>query len=122
MFSGIKHSIVIMFLGCEAVLTLVPQSGLDDPGGGGGPVVSMDDALALEHGVAPTRNEEEDIDMDGDEVPYAAAVSTSTRRTLTKPAKRGIVVTMVHGDIVLLSGDKFEVFARFSFAFYYRTY
>ena len=73
-------------------------------------MVPMDDALALGDDVAPTRNDE-DIDMDGDEAPYGAAVSTPTRRTSTKPVKRGIVVTMVHGDIVVLSGDKFEVFS-----------
>lgn len=101
-----------MFLGCEAVLTLVPLSGLDDPGSGGGSVIFMD-ALTLEDDVGPTRKDEEDMDMDGDEVPYAGAVSTSKRRTSTKPAKRGIVVSMVHGDIVVLSGDKFEVFAWF---------
>jgi len=100
-----------MFLGCEAVLTLVPQSGLNDPASGGGPVVSMDDALALEDDMASTRNDEEAIDMGREEAPYGAAVSTSTRRTSTKPAKRAIVVTMVHGDILVLSGDKFEVCA-----------
>ncbi|KAG5644262.1 hypothetical protein DXG03_008800 [Asterophora parasitica] len=132
------HPIVLMNLGCETVVTLAPRAGFRGVEAIGSflegkALLSMDvdedidmdvvgkGAVSLGAKGRDTEQSEMDVDLSAVDAEFLghqpmdidieAMPSTATARPLKTPAKeekRVLVVSLVHGDILVLSGDVFE--------------
>lgn len=98
-----------MCLGCEVVLTIFPMSKLPATAS----KVSIPDLGTLIPFETGELEEEGDITMaDGNQIEAEKANSmpiTQKKVSFNKMAKDMLIVTLVHGDILMLSGDDFEV-------------
>jgi hypothetical protein len=113
-----------MCLGSDAVIAVTPKSGFPspaEPSNGAsvtGPSSSMlvdDEDVVMIDDVLPAQDETgDDPPPEGDvadanlNTAIAPGAPASGRYT-PKPPKPAIVTTLVHGDVLLLSGDDFEV-------------
>ena len=108
-----KNAIALMCLGADVELTIVPK--------GGFPSVSAVVAGAPDD--AEKDGEPDAMDVDDDDEPdtplalvkqaktaeSASASRASARSGAGRKKAEDMLLTLVHGDIVLLSGDEFEV-------------
>ncbi|TFK37495.1 hypothetical protein BDQ12DRAFT_161551 [Crucibulum laeve] len=114
LISAKNYPVLIMCLGCEVVISLTRKSfrrakmpSLDDlipleDGDATGPLELNMDVDSLSVLTSPTVHKVEDVDME--------ATSSITGKAPTRKAQKGepILVTLVHGDMLMVSGDNFE--------------
>ncbi|GLB41419.1 hypothetical protein LshimejAT787_1000190 [Lyophyllum shimeji] len=112
------HPVVLMLLGCEAAITFTPKAGFPEPE----PEVAVLPAPAGEGMVKMEVDDDGDLEMRDEPLPLPGGDAAADggeeegsgrggRGRGTEPEKKqknAIVVTMVHGDVVVLSGDAFE--------------
>ncbi|KAG5652911.1 hypothetical protein H0H81_003111 [Sphagnurus paluster] len=132
-----KYPMVLMNLGCEAMITITPKGGFparvsvdaSKPGGtsanldGEGDTI-MEDATSLTQGdeeavgalpsAMAIEGKGDTVMIEGADEAMAPAIDVEPAPKPTgKQSKRVILVTLVHGDVLLLSDDVFEVSYRY---------
>ncbi|KAF5381326.1 hypothetical protein D9615_008419 [Tricholomella constricta] len=145
------NAVLMMVLGCEAVITFVPKAGFRDSESGVGmgvvsalekagqllsfvgdgdvvmgddtsgdgpliqgidePVEGIGDLDPLAMDVEPLAMDAEPLAMDAGP-PTIAPVQDKRARKVPAKDKRSITVTLVHGDVLVLSGDIFAFLSR----------
>ncbi|RDB27915.1 hypothetical protein Hypma_002236 [Hypsizygus marmoreus] len=131
-----KHAIVLALLGSEATVTLTPKSGFQDQPPSASKTAAHPTLPTNEPTYAPDMTalfpmpmEDDDIEMADETLPKNERLSGDLLDTddrmgpdatddisidvkpqtpVVKRPKCSITITMVHGDLVLLSGDNFE--------------
>ena len=108
-----KNTLVLLGLGADIELTIVPKGGFPLPA-----------ADAPEPRASTSRLDAEDaMDVDDDDDSDAPPVSTSRVKSARSASARGaksaaktgrkkgedMLITLIHGDILMLNGDEFEV-------------
>lgn len=117
------HSVLVMCLGNEVVLTVTPKSALQSTGEHGDTMFNLATMISMDDGGPGTQvPPDPEADVDGPQetldahtlvVDTLLVPTTAVVPQRTVAAKREtqdlLTVTLVHGDIMVLSGDDFEV-------------
>ncbi|KAF5379477.1 hypothetical protein D9615_006653 [Tricholomella constricta] len=141
------NAVLMMVLGCEAVITFVPKAGFrdaesgvgmgvvsalekagqllsfvgdgdvvmgDDTSGDGPLIQGIDEPVERIGDLDPSAMDVEPLAMDAEPLamdagpPTIAPVQDKRAKKVPAKDKRSITVTLVHGDVLVLSGDIFE--------------
>lgn len=103
MFGARQGVVTILCLGADAVLSLVPKSGFRAPEIGDPlPDVSSETEMTL---IDPSFNP-------GKTEPSEESMPRSTNKETAKKKVDAAVMTLVHGDVLVLTADDFEVICQ----------
>jgi hypothetical protein len=111
-----KHPVLVLCLGQDVELNIVPKLGFEKPESCGGRMTDSDhvekddfrDNFGKEDLVGDTIPSEGDPEVLASMAKPASSAAIGKARKTKSPAE-DLRATLVHGDILLLSGDDFEV-------------